>query len=157
MNSVKGFFKRIVILMLPLTVILMGTVTAVHEPVYSDGVWVLDDKIYGFPFPFIYNNVTSSLDQTFILSHFLLDFACYFLIVSLFVQSVLLVLKREVGPRKKQIPVIIINSLALLVIQANIYFAIHWINDFRWGFNAYGDELVLKSFQLVAFPWSLFF
>ncbi|TGK37488.1 hypothetical protein EHQ12_09300 [Leptospira gomenensis] len=50
----------------------------------EDGGWILNNRIYGFPFPYIYDNVVSSLEHSIILIYFFVDFTFYLLLVSAF-------------------------------------------------------------------------
>lgn len=127
----------------------MSFSTAQFRVEFSDGAWIMDGRIYGFPFPYTYRNTVSSLQETIILPAAALDFA-----LTLAIVLALLAGWKHASPRsyvnlrsphrwRKTKNTIVLA--AALVLASKALFAFVFETDLSYDWTYYGDEFVFET------------
>lgn len=129
MNRIK---KLIFTLVLPLTIILFGTITKWRYVKVDDGS---DDFLYGYPFPFICNGWHTSMSLQIFITELIIDFLVYFL----FCLTIVFLIDKLIKPVivKKYFKVVLygLTSLTILlygIVFMNPYNLFHLKKDFKF-------------------------
>ncbi|MDV6234640.1 hypothetical protein CH379_003230 [Leptospira ellisii] len=121
--------------------------TAEYTPVYRDGPWIRDDRIYGFPVPFIYKSAAGSLTYEVIIPYLLVDLIAYlsltaasFSLSARFLSTKIHVLNLRAGA----VITTVVCTLMIAVHIGAISVFDYWS---RWNLDYYGDSLKFVSFH----------
>jgi hypothetical protein len=142
----KIFNIRSLILLISITIISFFLITAEFKVLFTDGAWIIGDKIYGFPLPYIYDNVVSSGEHSIIILYLILDLIVYFIIAGIIYFLIkIIILKFNINYKfNNRIQIFFIsllNAVSIIFIIFHIVIAILLNYSISWNLNYYGDSL----------------
>ncbi|RZL40972.1 MAG: hypothetical protein EOP00_25710 [Pedobacter sp.] len=118
MTAIKKCLRLILPLILPLTIILFGTVTKWHYVKVEDGA---SDFLYGFPLAYMCNGWNTSGSLQIFLAELIFDFAVYFAICLVIVLAIQSFFKPIIV--KKFISVVLYGISTLIVLFYGMLFS----------------------------------
>jgi hypothetical protein len=123
-----SFVRRYVQSPLPLTMVLFTFVTVTYSVDFTDGPWT-NSPLFGFPLPFIYYGVVSSMQTVCIVFNLMVD-----LLASLLLASATLLLCRRItlsAINRKRIRLLQETIAAIALLAILYWLLVFLLSDFR--------------------------
>jgi hypothetical protein len=136
-------------------VFIFSYITVVYTPIYTDGAWILDHKIYGFPLPYIYNNVVSSMEYDIIVLFMVIDFVMYCVLTALLFYvmkkcTMPILLKIKPVTYKKLLFALYAAAVLVILFHACAAFILNY--SIIWKPDYHGSKLIYEAIQF-GFYW----
>jgi len=146
----KFFNIRYLILLFSITIILFFLTTTEFKVLFTDGAWIIGDKIYGFPLPYIYDNVVSSLEHDIIILYLIIDLIVYFIIVGIIYLLINIIVLRininfKFSKNIQMFLIILLSTVSIILIVFHLAIAILSNYSVSWNLNYCGDSLKLNT------------
>jgi hypothetical protein len=141
------------ILLFSITITLFFLITAEFKVLFTDGAWIIGDKIYGFPLPYIYDNVVSSLEYNIIILYLVIDLIVYFIIAGIILLLInVIIFKFNIDFKfNKKIRIFFIgllSAVSIILIIFHVVIAILLNYSVSWNLNYYGDLIKFNTLYI---------